>query len=813
MLAGQIVVVSACLYLCFGATPFLSKCTDHGRCKEKITIMKTLAGQSRKKTEYIKIQRVVDKESGRTFTLINPLIVKFLSHQPRLIYPLKLLKLVNNKLYETFFHKDNSADYHECDDNTLNQLCGKDMKGFCCHCDDLDENFPYHIRGGQECIMNSSSAHCLRYDTLWYSLNELMEQKFHHMVLLSIVNMGNNKVSRITVGSSTPTSDKVMISVRYNVNHTTQDILNYKENILLIPLSSDKNISQLMLFNRSLISKNGEECNKIGVSVKAFNKQPNRCRKHSQSCLDNQPMQFWLEDMERKLRRQQRNFVLEDIITGVPNIVKSELSQWSLAVPITDVNVSLSIEIQADDIEMVPKQFKQIIREVVYVDNNHTETLFILLFNQGYLQETVELYLRDCNVNITGNLAKRVQLMPHKTEHIEISFHSEIISGTFRCKVSVLGENDEDEWKITLQKQHSCICYPDISCNCGDHGYYRLPFPSTRGIFRGPTDPLFILCIIMVILFFIGLTKALISLVSPVTIGELGLCLFTRSRVLSSYHEQILAKYDVVYNEKGIPVHPVTKRPVRILPKTELFILNLCFGYYVLFIGVHWLALKIFGLDVKYQHEREEKSWHQKLVTPLTSPTESSKYVGLINGSYIDKYGADTETNKNAYGVTDKQLVYEQYRKQKKELVRCLQMKNSVTERGDESPRKRSKSRSLKVRAKSLNRKLPIEDLIELDHVFFNYQRESPLLKKSGKCFSLCGILSRHGRRFKFELGPYSVQMCQNIDGAPQKLTTPQKIVHPIKFTAEMNTSAVHQYITTKPMFPCLNTSYTSSCG
>ena len=35
----------------------------------------------------------------------------------------------------------------------------------------------------------------------------------------------------------------------------------------------------------------------------------------------------------------------------------------------------------------------------------------------------------------------------------------------------------------------------------------------------------------------------------------------------------------------------------------------------------------------------------------------------------------------------------------------------------------------LTAKASGLSRKLPIQELLKLDHVFFNYQRESPLLK------------------------------------------------------------------------------------
>jgi hypothetical protein len=45
------------------------------------------------KTELIKIQKVIEKESGKILPLINPIILKVYSDQPNLIYPLKLVKV------------------------------------------------------------------------------------------------------------------------------------------------------------------------------------------------------------------------------------------------------------------------------------------------------------------------------------------------------------------------------------------------------------------------------------------------------------------------------------------------------------------------------------------------------------------------------------------------------------------------------------------------------------------------------------------------------------------------------------------------
>ncbi|CAC5374079.1 unnamed protein product [Mytilus coruscus] len=651
MTLKQILVLLIWCNICLGQDVFINRCHGNRKCKEKIIFNVTVNTQFKMKPDYLKILRITDKVNGKNFTLINPVILKIKSYPPKLIYPLKLVQIVNSKPYEVFYHKDNTDNYPGCDVNSLDQQCEKGFKGFCCSCDNRKDNYPYHMRGGQECSNNVSSTHCIQYDPL---------------------------------------------------------------------------------------------------------------------CTE-----------ERKLKKTDRKYFLQDRIRGVPKIIKSERFQWSLVVPISNVQAILSISIAADDLLIVLKQFTQVIREIEYTDNSQTETLHIMLYNQGYIMKDVSVQLQNCNVTIIGEVSKSIQLPPHKTQHAELPFKTGIPDGVFSC-----------------------------TCKCGIHGYYRHTLMSSLGMFPGPFDPLFLLCVLIILLFSIGLVKAVLSLWSPISIGESGLCLFTKTRVLTTYHEPSLMKYEVIYNERGIPVDPLTKEPVQILPTSEIFLLNLCFGYYLLVIGLHWLILRVSGLDIRYQYKREAKSWHQKLITPVTSPLDDSPAdMGIHYNS--DTSGRADDVKRKLFGSTDKQLVYEQYKKQKKELQKFL--KNSVDEKEKEKLRKARRSAS-KGQRRILNRKIPIQALLDLDHVFFNYQRQSTVLKNSGQCFSLCGLLSRNRRKYRFELGPYNVQMCENIEGVARKLVNPQQIIHPLQFMTEMNATAVHQYITTGPLYPCLNTLITFKC-
>ena len=56
--------------------------------------------------------------------------------------------------------------------------------------------------------------------------------------------------------------------------------------------------------------------------------------------------------------------------------------------------------------------------------------------------------------------------------------------------------------------------------------------------------------------FIVGILKALLGLVFPVAVGQLGVCLITRGRHLDHYYEKDLQGMVVIHDDAGVPVHP-----------------------------------------------------------------------------------------------------------------------------------------------------------------------------------------------------------------------------------------------------------------
>ena len=59
---------------------------------------------------------------------------------------------------------------------------------------------------------------------------------------------------------------------------------------------------------------------------------------------------FFMFIKERTLKNKPRKYFLDDKHNGVVKVIKTKNYQWSVVVPVTNVKISISIEIQADSL-------------------------------------------------------------------------------------------------------------------------------------------------------------------------------------------------------------------------------------------------------------------------------------------------------------------------------------------------------------------------------------------------------------------------------------------------------------------------------
>ncbi|KAL9328673.1 hypothetical protein ACSQ67_003676 [Phaseolus vulgaris] len=121
------------------------------------------------------------------------------------------------------------------------------------------------------------------------------------------------------------------------------------------PQDLGRNISMWMLLERVRFTLDSIECNKIGVSYEAFNRQPNFCSSPFWTCLHNQLWNF-REVVTADLNRISRNQVPLYGLEGRFERINQHPSagSYSFSIGITEVlNTNLVLELSANDVEYV----------------------------------------------------------------------------------------------------------------------------------------------------------------------------------------------------------------------------------------------------------------------------------------------------------------------------------------------------------------------------------------------------------------------------------------------------------------------------
>ncbi|XP_033735139.1 hapless 2-like isoform X2 [Pecten maximus] len=835
-------------------------------CQDRIDIILKTSVKL-KESQFVTVNKVYSPDDQEDVKLLNPLLIYVHLKNARLIYPLKYLQTVNNKAYEVFFHKDNTENYQGCKESSIWKMCGKmsgsdTNKGFCCSCDDYRNDISYHIRSGQDCSDKitpwqkdpsayHSSTHCLRYDSVWYHVYGLKKPSKEYDISVEIYTFNkaegltpvteNNIVVGTSSSSLLSSNNKVSVSIlNIQTNPKNEDPLSYKRNVILIPqqigrkvdgeqlpLQLQGNASEFLVLNRDHLALSGGVCDKVGVSYKAFVDQRHRCGKPAQSCLWNQPMQFWLHDIEKQLQRKPTKYFL----SGLAEINSDPLIQQpsSLALSVISkgrLTANLFIQVKVGNTFPARQGRTAQITKIAHTYEGKTSTVSVSVYNPGLVKETYTVSLHSCNTSRVTSQAAHVAVPAHHSSDAVFRFKGLAGHQLIICTVSVSNhlQHNVSERTFWFREEETCICIENISCTCQSQRFHSklsieagvLPFAQTlllQGYFSGPGDRRFVILLIVLLLIILGFVKGLLSLAFPVQIGQCGLCLLLREKPLDTYYERELEPFDITYNEEGIPVHPVNHKPVQLLSRCELMFLNLFFGFYIIFILPHYLLNKC------RRHRHQPPCPKNVTETKVDSPEKTERLQSVKPHSL-----SQINLKSSVMSKSEKELVMEIYKKQKQKLLHHKEVSKSLSknEMGsyryditppdsdiDESPNRRmtriKEAQGRQTGPDLFTHKQTLKSLLQTDPVYCNIDGEpSVYLKNSGDKFSLCGTLAKEKRKFVFQLGDYTLQTYENV-GYPKLLSRPQRIIHPISFTMCLTSVGVHRMITAEPLYPCLN--------
>lgn len=305
----------------------LQDCTDDGdnpiKCKKKLVVSLALPANLKAGAESISFLTSA-QESASNLTVTFPKIELSLSRTAVYYrYPIFYLSDFNAEPYELII--DGSL-ANLCDDTfTMKATCGlqKDAsgsaipysQGFCCDCSMCSaiKVCEPNARSALACnILGAySSASCLRFGDLWYSGFTIGSASVWFEIELNLTRQegsekaeqGSMKLSPDQLGATDAAFGcEAELVGTFSPSVEPQYFV---DKMLFVPSSPPNasvvlaGLSEYMIVPDTMITVDGTECNKIGVSYYAFNSQGSRCEMDAGSCLKNQLTDLRASDMSR----------------------------------------------------------------------------------------------------------------------------------------------------------------------------------------------------------------------------------------------------------------------------------------------------------------------------------------------------------------------------------------------------------------------------------------------------------------------------------------------------------------------------------
>jgi len=266
-------------------------------------------------------------------TLEKTMRVEITKSVPTLIYPLRYLHTVAYAPYEEIRRVENTyPGVQECIDSAVeNPSCGwttqggvriPDSQGFCSsrELSFLETYRPdsswwrgEEILGSRSTLSNSfSTGHCLRQGEIWFHGYEIGEYKKTYGVDLKFTKGASELTAALTpenpvFASDTDTTPWINVKTEllgdFDPYAAAPDLSNY---ILYIPNSPETNTmvmnyqKNMLLVPREMVTRDGIECDKVGVSFRKFRKEAGVSDKsEAGDCLANQLFHFHNEDIQK----------------------------------------------------------------------------------------------------------------------------------------------------------------------------------------------------------------------------------------------------------------------------------------------------------------------------------------------------------------------------------------------------------------------------------------------------------------------------------------------------------------------------------
>jgi len=247
-------------------------------------------------------------------------------------------------------------------------------QGYCCSCSlgEIIGISDEQSRAALDCSLfgsDSSSAHCLRFDDLWYDVFEVGQAQIYYDITVSIL--------RFDEGSQTYVQEDIILSPSKTIATSSgkeivarligdfapfQQYPVFEEKLLMVASQPPEHprvtagVQDWMIVSKTLVELSGLECNKIGVSFEGFRTESGACRNRVGSCLRNQLEDFYQADSLKRSQGKVGDYFLSVYGTFVP-LLSADHNRY-IALQVDQIqNSVITLVFSADDIRFITNAF------------------------------------------------------------------------------------------------------------------------------------------------------------------------------------------------------------------------------------------------------------------------------------------------------------------------------------------------------------------------------------------------------------------------------------------------------------------------
>jgi hypothetical protein len=329
-------------------------------------------------------------------------------------------------------------------------------QGFCCKCDFsqiLGIDTTTRSRGSSCSIFNlgsgSATAHCLRFDKLWFSAYEIKKYRINYNIDISITKKEEkNGTEEFVTRSISISPSNSIAKYRDMIAYLVGDFSppsppeDYSIYYLTIPTHPHthpmvrEGILNWMLIPKLFFCLDGREFDKIGISYYAF-RSHSGCQMRVGDCLKNQIYDFYLSDIKAILGGKRSKYIISQDETK--EFVYSNNTNKIFSYKLNGMfNTLITLEIVADNIRYVTNVS---VGKIDYMIISNFESIS----NDG---------LMETQITNTGDLTAKFYVSFNCTEYILPILSLEIFLSAYETKIiktSIFNLNSDF-------RQHMCTC-------------------------------------------------------------------------------------------------------------------------------------------------------------------------------------------------------------------------------------------------------------------------------------------------------------------------------------------------------------------